>query len=132
MKVDAGANNRAYVRTALGRLEPEFADEDLLLLKKGAPDILLPNCTTVLAPDGRVVPIDGDIRARITHLQEFWASQGQRVLLLARRVLKAGGRDIPAGMGFDHSLFGDVLMEIAKKDLTIVGLVGIVVGPLAK
>jgi sodium/potassium-transporting ATPase subunit alpha len=127
--VDAGANNRSYVRSALGSLESKFADEDLLLLKKGAPDILLPSCTSALSPDGTVIPLDKDVEARIVHLQESWASRGQRVLLLARKILKAGGGDIPAGMGFDHSLFGDTIMEVAKKDLTVVGLVGIVVCP---
>jgi sodium/potassium-transporting ATPase subunit alpha len=127
VKVDAGANNREYIRTALGRAESEFADEDLLLLKKGAPDILLPSCTSALSPDGTVVPLDEDIRARIVHLQESWSSCGQRVLLLARKVLKAGGGDIPEAMGVDHAMFGDKMMEIAMKGLTVVGLVGIVV-----
>ena len=99
-------------------------------MKKGAPDILLPNCTSALSPDGTILPLDEEIRARIVHLQESWASRGQRVLLLARKVLKAGGGDIPAGMGFDHSLFGDTMMEVAKKGLTVVGLVGIVVSAL--
>jgi len=78
------------------------------------------------------VPLDEEVRARISYLQESWASRGQRVLLLARKILKAGGGEIPAGMGFDHSLFGDKMMEIAKKDLTVVGLVGIVVGTLSR
>ena len=73
------------------------------------------------------MPLDDDIRARIVGLQESWASRGQRVLLLARKVLKAGGEDIPTGMGFDHARFGDVIMDVAKKDLTVVGMVGIVV-----
>jgi sodium/potassium-transporting ATPase subunit alpha len=126
-KVDAGLNNRTYVREALGPLENTFEDEDLLLLKKGAPDILLAHCSTALAPDGTIVPIDEDVQVRLARLQESWASRGQRVLLLARKILKAGGDEIPAGMGFDHALFGDTIMEIAKKDLTVVGMVGIVV-----
>jgi sodium/potassium-transporting ATPase subunit alpha len=127
LKVDAGANNREYIQTALGRAGSEFADEDLLLLTKGAPDILLPGCTSALTPDGNVVPLDEEVLARIVYLQESWASRGQRVLLLARKILKAGGGDIPEGMGVDHSMFGDKIMEIAMKGLTVVGLVGIVV-----
>lgn len=98
-----------------------------MLLKKGAPDILIPSCSAALAPDGNVVPLDDEVCARIVRLQDSWASRGQRVLLLARKILKAGAGDIPAGMGFDHALIGDTIMEIAKKDLTIIGLVGIVV-----
>ena len=104
-----------------------FDDNDLLLLKKGAPDILLPNCSLALSPDGSVVPLDEEINARIAHLQESWASRGQRVLLLARKIIKPGDGSIPASMGFDHALFGDTIMEVAKKDLTVIGMVGIVV-----
>jgi sodium/potassium-transporting ATPase subunit alpha len=96
-------------------------------LKKGAPDILLPHCSSVLSPDGDVVPLDTDTIGRITRLQESWASRGQRVLLLARKVIKAGSGEIPAGMGFDHALFGDTMMQVASKNLTVIGMVGIVV-----
>lgn len=108
-------------------MENIYDDNDLLLLKKGAPDILLPNCSSALSPDGTVIPIDKDVRERIAFVQESWASRGQRVLLLARKIIKAGGDDIPAGMGFDHALFGDTIIEVAKKDLTVIGMVGIVV-----
>jgi sodium/potassium-transporting ATPase subunit alpha len=127
VKVDAGVNNRSYVRAALGSLENTFDDNDLLLLKKGAPDILLPNCSSALSPDGTVVPLDEEVCARITHLQELWASRGQRVLLLTRKIIKPGDGSIPAGMGFDHALFGDTIIEVAKQDLTAIGMVGIVV-----
>jgi len=96
-------------------------------LKKGAPDILLAGCSSVLSPDGTVVPLDDAVRARISQVQEDWASRGQRVLLLTRKIIKAGGNDMPAGMTFDHALFGDKIMEVAKKDLTVIGMVGIVV-----
>jgi sodium/potassium-transporting ATPase subunit alpha len=108
-------------------MEEQFDDNDLLLLKKGAPDILLPGCSSALQPDGTVVPLSEDVLARIMHLQETWASRGQRVLLLARKIIKAGSGEIPIDMGPDHALFGDKMMEIAKKDLTVIGMVGIVV-----
>jgi sodium/potassium-transporting ATPase subunit alpha len=124
-KVEAGENNRAYIRSALGNVESEFNDTDLLLLKKGAPDLLIPNCSSVLTPGGDVVPLDEETRSRIEHLQESWASRGQRVLLLARKIVHPG--DLPAGMGFDHALFGDTIMDVAKSGLTVIGMVGIVV-----
>jgi sodium/potassium-transporting ATPase subunit alpha len=125
--VEAGEKNRSFVRYALGSLEDSFMDDDFLLLKKGAPDILLAGCSTVLSPDGTVIPLDDAVRTRISQVQEDWASRGQRVLLLTRKIIKAGGNDIPAGMTFDHALFGDTIMEVAKKDLTVIGMVGIVV-----
>ena len=111
----------------MGRGANEFGNDDLLLLKKGAPDLLLPNCSSVLTPSGEVVSLDNENRARIVQLQESWASRGQRVLLLARKVIKAGGNDIPTGMGFDHTHFGDTIMEVAKSGLIVIGMVGIVV-----
>jgi sodium/potassium-transporting ATPase subunit alpha len=70
------------------------------------------------------------MRSRVVSLQETWAARGQRVLLLARKIIKAQGGDIPAGMTFDHAHFGDTIQEVAMKGLTIIGLVGIVVSAL--
>src|ERR1700744_867090 len=106
-KVQAGEKNRSCARYALGSLVNSFTDDDFLLLKKGAPDILLAGCSSALSPDGTVIPLDDAVRTRISHIQETWASRGQRVLLLTRKIIKAGGNDIPAGMTFDHALFGD-------------------------
>jgi sodium/potassium-transporting ATPase subunit alpha len=104
-----------------------FEDNDLLLLIKGAPDILLPYCDSTVCPDGNVVPIDEELRSRIAFLQETWASRGQRVILLARKIIKSGSEEIPAGMSFDHALYGNTIMKVAETGLTFVGLVGIVV-----
>jgi sodium/potassium-transporting ATPase subunit alpha len=106
-------------------VENTFDQNDVLLLKKGAPDILLRHCSSALSPDGAVVPLDVEISARISRIQESWSSRGQRVLLLARKVIKS--EDLPFDANFDHPLFGDTIVEIAKKDLTVIGLVGIVV-----
>jgi sodium/potassium-transporting ATPase subunit alpha len=121
-----GEKSRVAIQSALGPSEGEFEDSDTLLLIKGAPDILFANCSSTLLPDGTVAPLDETLRARLSALQETWASQGgQRVLLLARKVIKSG--DIPEGMGFDHALFGNTVMRIVENGLTCLGLVGIVV-----
>lgn len=99
----------------------------MLLLIKGAPDILLPYCSSTLCPDGSTIPIDQDIRARISRLQETWSSHGQRVILLARKVINRNGGEIPQGMGFDHALFGTMLQKVAETGLTFAGMIGIVV-----
>lgn len=130
-KVQAGEKDRAAIESALGALESTFDEEDLLLLIKGAPEILLPNCSSALCPDGSIIPLDDEVCARISHLQESWASSGgQRVLLLARKPIKSGNGEIPDGMGFDHALFGNTLMKVAETGLTFIGLVGIVVRSL--
>ena len=125
-QVEAGTEDRSYIRSALGKLESEFNNDDILLPKKGAPDLVLPNCTSVLSASG-VVPLDDELRARLVRLQESWASRGQRVLLLARKIVKANSGEIPAHMSFDHALIGETVMDIAMSGLTVIGLVGIVV-----
>ena len=127
-KVDDGEKSRASIQSALGSTESNFDDDDLLLLIKGAPDILFPYCSTALSSNGTVVPLDDELLGRISQLQEFWASTGgQRVLLLARKIIKSGSDDIPPGMNPTHALFGNTVMKAAEKDLTCIGLVGIVV-----
>jgi sodium/potassium-transporting ATPase subunit alpha len=125
-KVDAGEKVRAVIESALG-VDTTFTEEDSVLLIKGAPDILLPYCSSTLCPDGTTVPLDGDLRQRISRLQEAWSGHGQRVILLARKVINAHTDEIPAGMGFEHALFGTTIMKVAESGLTFVGMIGIVV-----
>jgi len=125
--VGGGEKSQSIIQSALGLLESTFDEDDSLLLIKGAPDILLPNCSNTLQPDGTIVPLDAELRERISVLQESWASRGQRVLLLGRKIVKSGCEEIPIGMGFDHALFGNTIMKVAETDLTFVGLVGILV-----
>jgi len=123
-----GEKARSAIQSALGPLESGFEDDDVLLLIKGAPDILLPNCGSTLLPDGVVVPLDDELRNRLSQVQERWASHGgQRVLLLARKIIKSGSGEIPEGMGYDHALFGNTAMRLVENNLTCIGLVGIVV-----
>lgn len=122
-KVAAGEKSRIIIESALG-VDTSFSEDDTVLLIKGAPDILLPYCSSTLCPDGTTVPLDGDLRQRISRLQEAWSARGQRVILLARKVIT---KDIPAGMGYDHALFGSTIMKIAENDLTFAGMIGIVV-----
>jgi sodium/potassium-transporting ATPase subunit alpha len=128
-KVEAREKKGASVRSGLGWLESTFNEEDLLLLIKGAPDILLPCCSSTLRPDGTVVPLDGELRASISRLLESWCAGGQRVLLLARKIIKSGSHEIPDGMRFDDALFGNTIMKVAEIGLTYIGMIGIIVSP---
>jgi sodium/potassium-transporting ATPase subunit alpha len=101
-----------------------FGPSDLLLCVKGAPDILLSRCTHVLAPGGhRPLNLTYAARQRIVAIQEQWAAQGRRVLVLARRVIE---RDLlpkhmdPYEEGFDE------LIDGLNSELIIVGLVGLI------
>ena len=101
-----------------------FGPSDLLLCVKGAPDVLLSRCTHVLAPGGdRPLNLTFAARQRIVAIQEQWAAQGRRVLVLARRVIE---RDLlpkhmdPYAEGFDE------LIDGLNSELIIVGLVGLI------
>ncbi|MFZ2112859.1 MAG: HAD-IC family P-type ATPase, partial [Solirubrobacteraceae bacterium] len=55
---------------------------------KGAPESVLPRCTTVLQPDGEQHPMQPTERERVTRQVESFARQGLRVLALAHRRLE--------------------------------------------
>lgn len=104
-------------------------DGDFMLLSKGAPDVLLPRCSSYIDPAGLKHPLDTQAMAKIISIQEAWAAKGQRVLLLAKRLvtsdllLKAPAIGTPA--------FGDFVPSYLHTELTIVGLVGLVDPPRA-
>jgi magnesium-transporting ATPase (P-type) len=70
--------------SGMGALSPD----DYLLTCKGAPDVLMKRCATVLDPiSGASLSLNSDTISRITNTQEDWAMRGQRVILLARRII---------------------------------------------
>ncbi|KDQ57331.1 hypothetical protein JAAARDRAFT_194477 [Jaapia argillacea MUCL 33604] len=103
----------------------KFSPYDYLLTVKGAPEVLLPRCSFVLDPaGGPPIPISSSsIRDRLTIIQEQWARDGQRVLLLARKVIREGL--IPKEVHRMSDEFAGIV-EGCNKDLIIVGLVGLI------
>src|SRR6266404_2673399 len=101
-----------------------FAPGDLLLCVKGAPEILLGRCT-------HVVPSSGDkplfltyaARQRIVAIQEQWAAQGRRVLLLARRVVQRDA--LPKAIDPSSEEFNEIIDGMIS-ELIIVGMVGLI------
>ena len=65
--------------------------------------------------------------ARLTSVQEKWASQGQRVLLLARKAIS--GDTLPQAVSFDSPEFANLIDPELNQGLTVVGLVGLVDPP---
>jgi len=55
---------------------------------KGAPEALLPHCSTVIWSDGQERPLGPAERARLLQLNESYAGQGLRVLAVAQRRLE--------------------------------------------
>ncbi|OLL24431.1 Sodium/potassium-transporting ATPase subunit alpha-A [Neolecta irregularis DAH-3] len=95
-----------------------------ILFIKGAPDILIKRCSSVLLPNDEVVPLTEERITTLSDIQLGWASNGLRVLLLARRILKE--TDISPDLEVGGTAYADAVLNLAFQDLTVVGMVGIV------
>lgn len=106
----------------------QFSEDSLMLLCKGAPDVLLKRCSYVLDPSGGApLPLSHDLLNKLSRVQEAWARKGQRVLLLAKRVIQADM--LEPGTRFDDPAFADTVNLHLNQQLTIIGLVGLVDPP---
>lgn len=106
-----------------------FDKEDLVLMVKGAPDVLIKRCSFINNPEGGApLPLNAETTARLVQVQEEWAAKGQRVLLLAKRIVRH--HELPE-LSFDSGEFGDHVNQYINQNLTIVGLVGLVDPPRA-
>jgi sodium/potassium-transporting ATPase subunit alpha len=103
----------------------EFKQADVLLTIKGAPDILIERCTRIVDTDGNVCPLDRAAFIAVQNVKDRWSAAGKRVILLARKVLPA------KDLSFQPSTreFEGEVMNHARADLILVGLVGIVDPP---
>jgi sodium/potassium-transporting ATPase subunit alpha len=94
-----------------------------LVFVKGAPDILLPKCTSALSSDNNsVTPLTPEMTANLNALQEKWAGKGQRVLLLCRRFYSPQSP-------LESNGLQDEIVNHAVQDLTVIGLIGIMDPP---
>lgn len=120
-------NDADAVPLTLGEEEGHDFDRitDLLLTIKGAPDVLLPRCSSYVGEDGEVHQLDSGIRTNIEAVKDDWSSQGKRVLLLARKVLHRSSLVYDAEDGD----FEVEALQHASSDLTLIGIVGIVDPP---
>lgn len=113
----------AYLRPAPLATWDDYAPTDYLLTVKGAPDVLFPRCGSVVNPaGGQPIPLNKEVLARIVTIQDKWASQGQRVLILARKIIKE--EEIPKSTLKSLQAM-DELMNDLNEDLVIVGLVAL-------
>jgi sodium/potassium-transporting ATPase subunit alpha len=84
----------------------------------------MPRCTHVLGPGGSVpMPLSPTIREHITDIQENWSRNGQRVLLLARRIVQDDW--LTQATDRQSEEFAEVVEEF-NRDLIIVGLIGLI------
>ncbi|KAK5115090.1 hypothetical protein LTR62_001787 [Meristemomyces frigidus] len=114
-------NSKNKFALTLHQIDGEHATSErchCLAIAKGAPDVLLPHCTTYLALDGSIKPFDSAASSRLSALQSQLAHNAQRVLMLCQRNYELITNPRPADLE-KH------LLDNCMTDLTIVGLVGI-------
>ena len=102
----------------------ETADNALLMIK-GAPDILLPRCTSYIDTDGTIKVMTEEDKRFLEDQKNFWSSQGKRVILLAEKGLQKLVFDpVEQPREYERDILGR-----AGNDLILCGLVGIVDPP---
>ncbi|ORX98166.1 calcium ATPase [Basidiobolus meristosporus CBS 931.73] len=92
------------------------------LFTKGAPDFLIGKCTHIMSHTGEVSPLDAESIQRLEKQQELWSSNGERVLLVCRKVVQEE-KEIPVDWE------DEFLVDRVRSGLCILGLVGIVDPP---
>lgn len=106
--------------TANGRVNSLIPEKPTYLLyAKGAPDVLLPWCTTYWSVrTGVVAPLDDAAKAQFKALQERLSRNAERVILLCQR-------HYTPNEALGTNAFGDEVMESGIRELTIIGVMGI-------
>ncbi|OCK75312.1 calcium ATPase [Lepidopterella palustris CBS 459.81] len=122
------SKNKFMIRLMAKYKEPssngqQIESDDLTLMIKGAPEILLTRCNFLVTDDGSQTALSHSDITRIERIKDNWARQGKRVILLAQKQLSR-----------DHlkTLSSNPEREVlacAREGLTFVGLVGIVDPP---
>jgi sodium/potassium-transporting ATPase subunit alpha len=103
-----------------------FTTADYLLLVKGAPDVLIPRCITFLDASGDIRPLDAASVAGLKKAQESFASQGQRVLLLARKIMPVSAVE---RTNLSDLAAAEEFLKTSTVELTVIGLVALVDPP---
>lgn len=88
----------------------------------------MPKCTSVLLPSGEIAPLTSKLAETLSEVQYRWSSAGQRVLLLARRVLS--NSEVVANR-FDSPETVEYILREKTEDFVVVGMIGIVDPPRA-
>ncbi len=91
--VQISANDRDHNRLVLNRFDPRLKRMSTVdnvggaswVHAKGAPEVLLPRCVTVLDPAGGELPLSADHRRTVDQVVEEMTAQGLRTLAVARR-----------------------------------------------
>jgi sodium/potassium-transporting ATPase subunit alpha len=103
----------------------EISSESDMMLIKGAPDILLPKCNRIVQTDGNEIALSELIMSQITHIQNEWCRQGQRVIVLCKREC-CEGNDEPSACA---STCQQEAFVSKCQDFCFIGMLGIIDPP---
>ncbi|KAI7889875.1 uncharacterized protein EV154DRAFT_423062 [Mucor mucedo] len=117
---------KASMASNLSTLTTSVGLKDWVLFCKGAPDVILSKCSKVLCSDGTEEVLTPKRTELLLNLQTKWASEGKRVLLLTRRVIKSD--ETPEQTVAGTSSFAAWATKV-NTELTIIGMVAIVDPP---
>ncbi|KAG6829071.1 hypothetical protein H0H92_005782 [Tricholoma furcatifolium] len=104
----------------------EFVSEkrpESLLFIKGAPDVLIPHCTSYWSSKANtILPFDTDARSQLVNIQEQWSRGGQRVILLCMR-------SYTPYSPLNSNDFSTEIAQNGVESLTVVGMLGLMDPP---
>ncbi|PBK91758.1 hypothetical protein ARMGADRAFT_1081179 [Armillaria gallica] len=98
---------------------------DYVLLVKGPPEIISRRCSHTMDPRGSIGPMDDTLADRLSAIQEQFAINGQRVLLMAKKIIH--GAELPTDFFVGSGSFPmeDRILTL-NSGLTVVGLVALI------
>ncbi|KAK0497548.1 hypothetical protein EDD18DRAFT_1352394 [Armillaria luteobubalina] len=101
---------------------------DYVLLVKGAPEIISRRCSHIMDSKGLIGPMDDAHADSLSAIQEQFASNGQRILLMAKKIIC--GTELPVDFFVESGSFPmeDRMLGL-NSDLTAVGLVALIDPP---
>ncbi|KAF2499010.1 calcium ATPase [Lophium mytilinum] len=103
----------------------DFEPSPLVLFIKGAPDILLPRCSSIMTSNGSAQSLPTNTRTAIEAVKDKWSSEAKRVILMARKHLSPELSKLdPQSREFENMIMSHVV-----GGLELVGLVGLVDPP---
>ncbi|KMW67664.1 H+/K+-exchanging ATPase [Blastomyces dermatitidis ATCC 18188] len=101
------------------------ADVEDMLYIKGAPDVLIPRCSSVVQKDGTVKPLSSVDLTHIESVKNKWSLMGKRVILVAQKTLRPSADHLLSSSNTEKAVVRE-----AKEGLTFVGLLGLIIDPI--
>ncbi|KAJ1677705.1 hypothetical protein EV182_005600, partial [Spiromyces aspiralis] len=100
--------------------------DEVVMMVKGAPDVMLPRCREIMTESGDTLPFDEAAAAKLKQIEDDWSKQGKRVLMFCCKQLDAAVFNKEVGI---DSARMEALANYHNNGLTVLGLVSIIVPP---